>query len=307
MIGSGGGYSDAVGDALGGNVDGGASTAGQGHPGNRGRGRGGPRGGPRGYDAPGYSNDPFGEFGFFGQPNTVGPNVDNFAGIGQGTRGRDSAYGANAEAERGLAQAMANAMAARGRDRGYRAGNPHTDTLNPDVARATGFVPGHALLDRYGHPVTLDNLSFTRDDLLEDENYKAWAQKNPDKVRNMPGMLGGLLNSMGLHDLSGAMTPEEVAFDDSRWGDPSMGAGGTSPAGGEPRQGIPRHGPAGMSGTMGNWVGAIGNDVLRQFKHAQALQQEGGDNYDGRYERRNPRAYDEEARWDAQGGFGGGV
>lgn len=256
----------------------GPSTEGQGHPGNRGRGRGGPRGGPRGYNAPGYSNDPFGEFGFFGQPNTVGPNVDNFAGIGQGTKGRDSAYGANAEAERGLAQAMANAMAARGRDRGYRAGNPHTDTLNPDVARATGWKGGQAMVDRYGRPVTLDNLAFTRDDLLEDENYKAWAQKNPDKVRNMPGMLGGLLNSMGLHDLSGAMTPEEVAFDDSRW------EGGVSDG---PPQGMPRHGPA------GGWMGAINNDVLRQFKHAQALQQEGGDNYDGRYERRNPRAYNE--------------
>ena len=48
----------------------------------------------------GGSNDPFGEFGFFGLPNTVDPNVDNFACIGQGTMGRDSAYGANVEAER---------------------------------------------------------------------------------------------------------------------------------------------------------------------------------------------------------------
>jgi hypothetical protein len=34
--------------------------------------------------------------------------------------------------------------------RGYRAGNPHTDVVNPDVAQATGWKGGQALVDRYG-------------------------------------------------------------------------------------------------------------------------------------------------------------
>jgi hypothetical protein len=277
MIGSGGGYSDAVGDALGGDVDGGASTAGQGHPGNRGRGRGGPRGGPRGYSAPGYNNDPFGEFGFRGQPNSVGPNVDNFAGMGLGTRGRDSAYGRNAESERGLAQAMANINPSRGLARG----NPGM----PQVQRDAGWVPGQTLTDKHGNPVTLDNLSFQRDDLLDDENYERWAQQNPDKVRNTPGMLGGLLNSLGLHDLTGAMTPKENAFADSRWGG-SIGEGPSGdifPQGGRPN--------AVNVGGPGGWQG-IPPQLIRQLMHQRALSQEGGDNYDGRYERRNPRTYE---------------
>ena len=246
---------DAVGSGLG-NVDGG-SGIGLDHSGRRGfRGRARGRGKNRGNP----------HAGAWGNPNTVDP---------------------------GLAQAMADMRAARGRNRGYRAGNPHTDVLNPDVAQATGFVPGHALLDRYGHPVTLDNLSFTRDDLLDDAKYETWAKQNPDKVRNMPGMLGGLLNSLGLHDLSGAMTPEENAFADARWG----GSIGDPQA--QPRR------PS--QGGFVNGLQGIAPELIRQYMHQQALSNEGGDNYDGRYERRNPRAYDEEARWDAQGGFGGGT
>ena len=235
---------DAVGSGLG-NVDGG-SGIGLDHSGRRGfRGRARGRGKNRGNP----------HAGAWGNPNTVDP---------------------------GLAQAMADMRAARGRNRGYRAGNPHTDVLNPDVAQATGFVPGHALLDRYGHPVTLDNLSFTRDDLLDDAKYETWAKQNPDKVRNMPGMLGGLMNSLGLHDLSGAMTPEENAFADARWG----GSIGDPQA--QPRR------PS--QGGFVNGLQGIAPELIRQYMHQQALSTEGGDNYDGRYERRNPRSYGD---WEA--------
>ena len=232
----------SFGGDFGGNVDGGASTAGQGHPGNRGRGRGRGRGGPAMGYSQGYNADPYGEFGF------QGPQVDTFGGMYGAQRGRGQSPG-----NPGLANVMANANPGRGLARG----NPGM----PSVQRDAGWVPGQTLTDKYGQPVRLDNLAFERDDLLNDENYAAWAKQNPDKVRNTPGMLGGLLNSLGLHDLTGAMTPKENAFEDSRWG------GGVSDG---PQQ-----------------------DLIRRAMHQRALSQEGGDNYDGRYERRNPRAYNE--------------
>jgi hypothetical protein len=143
------------------------------------------------------------------------------------------------------------------------------------------------MLDRYGQPVTLDNLSFTRDDLLNDENYAAWAKQNPDKVRNTPGMLGGLLNSLGLHDLTGAMTPKENAFADSRW----EGSIGEGPSGDIfPQGGRPNATNVNVGGP-GGWQG-IPPQLIRQLMQQRALSQEGGDNYDGRYDRRNPRTYE---------------
>ena len=240
-----------------------------------------------------------------------GPARGRGRGIGRRGPGRDTAYGRGAESERGTAQAMAAAYAelqdafghnmpgvgyaelqdAFGHNMpgvGYGRGFSRGSKGMPQHQRDSGWRAGQTLTDKNGNPVSLESLSWSRDDLLDDAKYEMWAQQNPDKVRNMPGMLGGLMNSLGLHDLSGAMTPAERGWDDSRWeGGPSDGHF--------------------ANGLVNQDMLRVANDALRQRKHEQALAAEGGDNYDGRYERRNPRAYDEEARWDAQGGFGGGV
>jgi len=216
-----------------------------------------------------------------GRNQAYGRNAEAARGVGRRGPGRDTAYGRGAESDRGMAQAMAAAYAelqdAFGHNMpgvGYGRGFSRGSKGMPQHQRDSGWRAGQTLTDKYGNPVTLDNLSWSRDDLLDDAKYEMWAQQNPDKVRNMPGMLGGLMNSLGLHDLSGAMTPAEAAWDDSRWeGGPSDGHF--------------------ANGLVNQDMLRVANDALRQRKHEQALAAEGGDNYDGRYERRNPRAYDE--------------
>ena len=229
-----------------GNVDGG-SGIGLDHSQQRGfrgqaRGRGKNRGNPHG--------------GGWGGPNTVDPGL---------AAAMEDAYAQ-------LQDAFGHNMPSVGYGRGFSRGSKGM----PQHQRDSGWRAGQTLTDKYGNPTTLDNLSFARDDLLEDENYDVWAQANPDKARSMPGMLGGFLNSMGLHDLSGAMTPQENAFADSRWGG-SISDG--------PQQGMPRHGGIHTAAMR------MAQDAMRQQQHERALATEGGDNYDGRFERRNPRAY----------------
>ena len=237
-----------------------------------------------------------------GRNQAYGRDAEAARGVGRRGPGRDTAYGRGAESERGTAQAMAAAYAelqdAFGHNMpgvGYGRGFSRGSKGMPQHQRDSGWRAGQTLTDKYGNPVSLESLSWSRDDLLDDAKYEMWAQQNPDKVRNMPGMLGGLMNSLGLHDLSGAMTPAERGWDDSRWeGGPSDGPQGA-------RFNTPssewRLGAGG--GSIHDAALRMAQDALRQQMHEKALASEGGDNYDGRYERRNPRAYDEWLAGDA--------
>ena len=256
MGGAMGGHAGAGGfGGSGGNVDGG-SGIGLDHSGPaRGRGRGRGRGNP--HD------------GAWGNPNTVDP------GLAQ----------AMAASYAELQDAFGHNMPGVGYGRGFSRGSKGM----PQHQRDSGWRAGQTLTDKHGNPVSLESLSWSRDDLLDDANYATWAQQNPDKVRSMGGIMGGIMNRLGLHDLSGAMTPAERGWDDSRWeGGPSDGPQGArfSTPSSEWRLG------AGGGGIHGQAM-RMAQDALRQKMHEEALASEGGNNYDGRYERRNPRAYDE--------------
>jgi len=250
----------SYGGDFGGDFGGGVSTAGQGHPGNRGRGRGRGRGGPAMGYSQGYNADPYGEFG--APTNTVDP------GLAQ----------AMADSYASLQDAFGNNAPGVGYGRGISSGSKGM----PQHQRDMGWAAGQTLTDQYGNPTTLDNLSFARDDLLDDSNYKAWAQQNPGKVRSMPGMMGGFLNSMGLHDLSGAMTPQENAFADSRWGG-SIGDPGQAQT--------QNYGAGGRS--LHEKVMQMAQEMMREKNHKSALAAEGGNHYDGRFERRSAPAFSE--------------
>ena len=98
--------------------------------------------------------------------------------------------------------------------RGYRAGNPHTDTINADVAQATGWKGGQTLTDRFGQPVTLEahenamslsELESLRQDAYAAKNAKTgWdvpllgnVSTNQIAQQAMAAMGGGLVTGIG--------------------------------------------------------------------------------------------------------------
>ena len=131
--------------------------------------------------------------------------------------------------------------------RGYRAGNPHTDVINPDVAQATGWKGGQTLVDRYGQPVTLEahknampvaEMEQYRKQYFEDqEAKKGWnlpfvGKVDPTSVGRSAffsafgggvGAIGSAvttgLTAIGLPNIGPYMSEEDRNWDDARWGD----------------------------------------------------------------------------------------
>lgn len=192
----------------------------------------------------------------FGDPGAEGG--DQATG-GGGMGGTDGGSGGRTDASEGpmgyanSASATISAAIAESKGninsdpRGYRAGNPHTDVINPDVAQATGWKGGQTLVDRYGQPVTLEahqnampiaEAEKYRKQYFEDQEAKTgWNLPFVGKVdptslgrsaffSAFGGGVGAIgsaamtgLDAIGLPNIGPYMNEEDRNWDDARWGD----------------------------------------------------------------------------------------
>ena len=203
-----------------------------------------------------------------GRDSAYGRSAEAARGRG---RGRNQAYGRSAEAARGMG------LRGPGRDQAYGANAERERGLAMAMAqeaKSRGLDWGNLVRDR-------DTM---RERAVRNRDKHRARDLDPAVERAMwtdeKDIVPFISQYLGLTPFNRLDNMTRSPFDDphGEWG------------GGEPQPGMPRH------GGFVNGLQGITPELIRQFMHQQALSEEGGNNYDGRYERYNPRSYGD---WEA--------